>query len=333
MTFRVAVADNDIAFACEADETILEAAERAGFTLPYSCRKGLCSTCFGDLVAGDALIRGKGAVSGPRADAVFCQTRPRSDLMIRPARIQQGGPPPRRTLDARIFRMRRLAPDVWHLHLRFANGVRAGFVAGQYLRVFLDDGDSRNFSMANPPRDNDGVELHVREVPGGRFSQEMLSRLTAGDHLKVEMPYGTFGLDRASDAPANLLASGTGFAPFVSIIKDQIARGETRPLHLYWGARTERDLYLDALPRRWAAAYPWFSYTPVLSEPDVDWAGRRGLVHAAVLADHPDLSGHDVYACGNPLMVSAAQADFADAGLPGARFHKDAFVPSGEVAA
>lgn len=329
--FRISVAETDIAFACAPEESVLEAAERAGFTLPYSCRKGLCSTCFGDLVEGDAVIRGKGAVTGPRADATFCQTRPRSDLVIRPAWIQQGGPPPRRTLTARLFRMSQLAPDVWHLHLRFPNGIRAAFAAGQYLRILLDDGDSRNFSMANPPRENDGVELHVRQVPGGRFSEDMLGQLAPGSQLVVELAYGTFGLDPEREEPAILLASGTGFAPFSAIIRDQIARGGQRPLHLYWGARTERDLYLDALLRRWTATYAWLSYTPVLSAPDAPWAGRHGLVHAAVLADHPDLRAHDVYACGNPLMISAAQVDFAAAGLPDARFHSDAFVPSGEI--
>ncbi|MCH6164144.1 NAD(P)H-flavin reductase [Pseudonocardia alaniniphila] len=215
--------------------------------------------------------------------------------------------------------------------LRFPAGIRVKFRAGQYLTVRLPGGDTRNYSMANPPHQNDGALLHVRRVPGGRFSGELLDGLTKGDTLTVELPFGEFALDHDSDRPVVLVATGTGFAPVKSMVEDQIKRSGDRRLHLYWGARSREDLYLAELPGRWAEKHDWFSFTPVLSRPDPAWPGRSGYVHRAVLADHADLGSHDVYACGNPDMTAAARADFAAAGLDPDRFFCDAFVASGDA--
>jgi CDP-4-dehydro-6-deoxyglucose reductase/3-phenylpropionate/trans-cinnamate dioxygenase ferredoxin reductase subunit len=200
------------------------------------------------------------------------------------------------------------------------------------LQVIMADGDRRNFSMANAARHNDGAELHVRHVAGGKFSAEMLSKLSVGEALQVEIPYGDFYL-RAAVRPVILLASGTGFAPIKSIIETSIHAANRRPMHLYWGARRPEDIYLADLPGRWAQRLPWFSFTPVLSEPSACWRSRTGLLHDAVREDHADLAHADVYACGNPLMVSAAQQAFTeDHGLPEAQFFADAFVASGPSA-
>ncbi|NMI01720.1 2Fe-2S iron-sulfur cluster-binding protein [Pseudonocardia acidicola] len=330
MTHDVRVAGTEIVFGCEPDETVLDAAERAGFTMPYSCRKGVCSTCEGGLTAGAADVRGRGGIDGPADGVLLCQTRPRSDLEIAPQRIARREPPARKTVTAKVHKITHPAADVAVLQLRFPTGVRAKFRAGQYLTVALPDGDSRNYSMANPPHRNDGALLHVRRVPGGRFSGELLDSLAKGDTLQVELPFGEFSLDHESDRPVVLVATGTGFAPVQSIVEDQIKRGEDRPLHLYWGARRHEDLYFADLAEQWADRHDWFSFTPVLSAAGAGWAGSTGHVHHAVLADHPDLRHHEVYACGNPAMTAAARAEFVGtAGLPADRFFCDAFVPSG----
>jgi CDP-4-dehydro-6-deoxyglucose reductase/3-phenylpropionate/trans-cinnamate dioxygenase ferredoxin reductase subunit len=262
----------------------------------------------------------------------MCRSQPRTDLTIRPKRLERIDIFRRKTITARIFRLARPAPDITILTLRFPIGLRAPFKAGQYLQVVMEDGDRRNFSMANAARDNDGAELHVRHVPGGKFSTLMLARLSVGDPLPVELPFGDFYL-RPSGRSVVLLASGTGFAPIKSIIETSIHAGERRPMHLYWGARRIEDIYLAEAAARWAVRHPWFSFTRVLSEPFASWTGRTGLVHDAVREDHKDLCGADVYACGNPLMVSAAQAYFtAGHGLPEAQFFADAFVESGPSA-
>jgi CDP-4-dehydro-6-deoxyglucose reductase/3-phenylpropionate/trans-cinnamate dioxygenase ferredoxin reductase subunit len=332
MTFTVRVADSEISFPCEPREFVLDAAERAGYSMPSSCRKGACNTCEAGLLEGEVEQRGRGRRTGRDGLALMCRSQPRADITIRPKRFERIDIFRRKTITARIFRLARPAPDVTMLALRFPIGLRAPFKAGQYLQVVLDDDDRRNFSMANAARDNDGAELHIRHVPGGTFSVKTLSGLSAGDALQVELPYGDFYL-RASERPVILLASGTGFAPIKSIIETAIHAGNSRPMHLYWGARTREDIYLAELPSRWAARLSWFSFTPVLSEPSSSWTGRTGLVHDSVREDRNDLSGHEIYACGNPLMVSAAQTHFtAGHGLPDAQFFADAFVESGTSA-
>jgi NAD(P)H-flavin reductase/ferredoxin len=329
MTFTVSIDQSDITFGCETCETVLDAAERAGYSLPYSCRKGACSSCEGSLRDGVVRI-GAGEVAAPKADVLFCQAKPLSDILIDPKRIERHDPEARKTIGASVYRMTRPVDDVAILQLRFPAGIRARFKAGQYLRIAMPDGDTRNFSMANPPHQGDGAQLHIRRVPGGRFSEGVLATLRPGDQLEVELPYGDFYLRTGSDRPIVCLATGTGIAPLKSMIEDLIKRGNKRPVQLYWGGRRRQDLYLAELAAKWAARVAWFAVTPVLSEPDADWQGATGLVHRAVLKDCSDLSGAQVYACGNPLMIRHARRDFeTSARLPADQFFADPFVPSG----
>lgn len=334
MSFTITIANSGIAFDCAPNETVLDASERAGYSIPYSCRKGVCSSCAGELVSGQAMVRGQGVCTGPTSDVLLCQARPQSDLEILPTRIRSTQIIERKVFTAKVRKIERPAPNVAVIHLRLPIGRRAIFQAGQYLRVLMSDGDSRNYSMANPPQKNDEVELHIRHVPGGRFSEDILARLDKTSTLDLELPYGEFSLSDASDRPAILIATGTGFAPMKSIIENNIRLGSTRPLHLYWGANTEADLYLIELARGWAETHAWFSFTPVVSNPSPQWSGRTGLVHRAAQADHPDMSGLEVYACGAPVMIESAQRDFrADSKLSDDAFFSDAFVPSGDVGA
>jgi NAD(P)H-flavin reductase len=329
MTFQVDIEESAIAFGCEAGETVLDAAERAGYSLPYSCRKGICSTCEAGLRRGK-VTSGAKQMAGPAHDVLLCQAKPQTDIVIHPKRIDRHDPTARKKITASVYRVSRPADDVFTLMLRFPAGIRARFRAGQYLRVTMPDGDTRNFSMASAPRESDGVHLHIRRIPGGQFSEGVLTGLAKGDKLGIEIPYGEFYLRTGSDKPIVCLATGTGFAPIKSIIEDLIARGNTRRVRLYWGGRRQQDLYLQKLTDKWAARLPWFAFTPVLSEPDADWNGDAGLVHQAVLRDIPDLSGWQVYACGNPLMIRNAERDFRDlGGLPDGQFFADPFVSSG----
>jgi NAD(P)H-flavin reductase len=311
---------------------VLDAAQRAGLEIPFSCRKGVCGTCKGRVVsgevrafAGDAL----GAAERAEGQALFCNARPRSDLVIAPRSISKADPFARKVVNARVFRPQRLASDVMLLHLRFPAGVRVRFKAGQHLNLILNNGERRDFSMANPPRESDGAQLHVRHVPGGAFTSYVFDGLKRGDILMAEVPFGDFTL-RASEKPILFVAGSTGFAPIKSMIEDMAAKGIARDITLYWGARRLEGLYSD-LPAKWAAQNPRFKYIPVLSE--VSEQGiRHGLVHRAVLEDHPDLSRFQVYACGVPVMTEAARREFLAAGLPADEFFTDAFVTRAEVA-
>lgn len=331
MTFEISVEDSDISFACNENESVLSAAERAGYAIPYSCRKGVCSSCEGWLSKGSVRQRSD-EITGPAGRVLFCTATPQSDLVVRPRRIQRSDPLARKRITARVFRLSRPADDVAVLQLRFPASVRAKFKAGQYLRIKTPDGDERSFSMANAPQESDGVQLHIRHVPGGAFSEQVLASLHLNDKLEIEVPFGDFYIREGDETPYVLVATGTGFAPLRSIIDDMIRRRRKQnEVRLYWGGRGRADLYMAEACERWARRYPWFTFIPVLSEPDPDWKGRRGLVHRAVLDDIPDLSGWRVYACGNPMMIQAARGEFRTlGGLPEGCFYADAFVPSGQ---
>jgi NAD(P)H-flavin reductase/ferredoxin len=333
MTFTISVAGTDHCFPCEPEESVLDAAQRAGLEIPYSCRKGVCGTCKGHLIAGEARAYAGDAL-GPaeRAEGLvlFCNTRPRSDLVIAPRSISKADPLACKTVTARVFRLQRLAEDVMLVHLRFPAGIRVRFKAGQHLNLILDNGERRDFSMANPPRESDGAQLHIRHVAGGAFTDYVFGALKRGDHLKLEIPFGDFTL-RESNKPILFVAGSTGFAPIKSMIEDAFIRGVERDMTLYWGARQRSGLYSE-LPERWRAAHARFAYVPVLS--DAEEPGiRRGLVHQAALADHPTLAPFQAYVCGVPAMTNAARRDFLAAGLPADEFYCDAFTTKADIAA
>jgi NAD(P)H-flavin reductase len=276
--------------------------------------------------AGDAL----GSAERAEGLVLFCNARPRSDLVIKPRSIGKADPFARKTTTARVFRLVRLADDVMLVHLRFPAGIRVRFKAGQHLNLILDNGERRDFSMANPPRESDGVQLHIRHVPGGAFTGYVFNELKRGDHLPLEIPFGDFTL-RESDKPMLFVAGSTGFAPIASIVEDMFIRGIERDMTLYWGARLRSGLYSD-LPEHWQDKHPRFKYVPVIS--DVEEPGiRHGLVHQAVLADHPALAAFQAYVCGVPAMTNAARRDFLAAGLPEDEFFCDAFTTKADVVA
>jgi NAD(P)H-flavin reductase/ferredoxin len=333
MTFQICVASSEFRFPCEPNESVLDAAQRAGLEIPFSCRKGVCGTCKGRVLSGEVRAYAGDALSAAERDAghaLFCNARPRSDLVIAPRSISKADPFARKTVPARVFRLQRLAGDVMLVHLRFPAGIRVKFKAGQHLNLILDNGERRDFSMANPPRESDGAQLHIRHVPGGAFTGYVFEGLKRGDVLKAEIPFGDFAL-HDGDEPILFVAGSTGFAPIKSMVEDMMMRSIERDMTLYWGARRLEGLYSD-LPARWAAKSPRFRYVPVLS--DVPERGiRHNLVHRAVLQDHPRLDGFQVYACGVPVMTEAARTEFIAAGLPEDQFFADAFVTRAEVAA
>jgi NAD(P)H-flavin reductase len=230
--------------------------------------------------------------------------------------------------EARVTALERLSADVMLVRLTLPNDERLAFSAGQYINVLLPDGARRAFSFANPPHDNAPIELHVRLIPGGRFTTFVFEQLKVGDVLKFEGPFGRFTL-REGAKPILLVAGATGFAPVKSILEDAFRRGVQRPMHLYWGVRRRADLYMLELAQRWQREHPSFTVTPVLSEDlESDWTGRRGLVHEAMLADYPDLTGHEVYVCGSVKMVETAVPAFFERGLDEDACVSDAFLPS-----
>ncbi len=220
-----------------------------------------------------------------------------------------------------------LSKDVIRLKLSLPGQDRLDFIAGQYLNIVLDDGRRRAFSFANAPHDNDLIELHVRRIPGGLFTSYVFTALRVGDTLELEGPFGQFTL-RDSDKPILFVAGATGFAPVKSIVEDAFHRGIKRPMHLYWGVRERDDLYMLDLAERWQREHANFRVTPVLSGTAESWPGRKGLVHQVMLADWPDIGGHEVYVCGSVQMVEAAVPALFAHGLDREACISDAFIPA-----
>lgn len=333
MFYHVTVQPSGHEFQVGENEAVLDAALREkGSTLPYGCRNGNCGSCMGTILSGavdypDGRPSGLSEREQAEGKALLCQARPCSDLVIEAREVKTSGDIVVKTLPCRVEKRELLAQDVMRLYLKLPNNERLQFLAGQYIDILLADGRRRSFSLAHPPHADDLLELHVRQVPGGFFTGYVFERMKDKALLRFQGPLGTFFLREDSPRPILLIGGGTGFAPLKGILEHAFHIGLERSLHLYWGARAKADLYLDAMPRRWAAEHPYFRYTPVLSEPRLEeaWEGRTGWVHEAVAADYPDLSGYAVYMSGPPPMIEAAKRTFAAQGLPVEQLFYDSF--------
>jgi len=332
MSYQVTLQPSGHSFTAEPDQTLLAAADAAGLSLPYGCRNGACSVCKvtvlqGQVDHGDSQEWGLPAEQRAAGKALLCCAKARSDLVLETKEVKVNRDIPVKTLPCRVQRMERLAPDVMALWLKLPANERLQFLAGQYIEFILKDGGRRAFSLANAPHGDETLEVHVRLIPGGQFTGHVFEGMKEKDILRFEGPMGTFFLREDSAKPVILLAGGTGFAPVKALVEHAIHSKTARPIHLYWGSKDKAGLYLPDLPAQWAAEHANISFVPVLSEPAAAdaWTGRTGLVHKAVLEDFADLSGFQVYACGAPVMIDAAQKDFAAAGLPEDEFFADSF--------
>ena len=327
-------------FQVEDGEAVLAAALRQGLVLPYGCKNGACGTCKGKIVSGTVdfgVYQPKALPDEDKArgKALFCQAKPLSDLVIEARTIGAAKGIEVKMLPCRVQKLERLADDVMVLHLKLPANEKLVFLAGQFIEFLLKDGSRRSFSMANAPHDAEPLQLHVRHVAGGQFTDHVFGKMKERDILRFEGPLGTFFLREDSTKPIVFVASGTGFAPIKSIIEAAVKKGLTRPMTLYWGGRRPKDLYMNALAEGWAAQGA-LKYVPVISAalPEDGWPGRSGFVHRAVMEDFPDLSGHQVYACGVPVMVDAARQDFTSrCRLPEDEFYADSFTTQADAPA
>lgn len=351
MTHTVRLHPSGKTFEVDGEASILEQALQAGIVLPYGCKNGACGSCKTQVLSGSFVQdphqpQALTAAEQARGIALICRARASSDLELQARVVAAVGDIPIRKMPCRVAAIERLAPDVIRLELQLPATERLQYLAGQYIDLMLKDGVRRSYSMATAPGVASTIELHVRHLPGGRFSDALFGvsepPIKVRDILRLEGPLGTFFLREDSRAPVILLASGTGFAPIKALVEQYRLKLEAsggamaaRPMTLYWGGRRPVDLYHDALCQEWARSIEGFRYVPVVSDalPEDGWSGRTGFVHRAVIEDHADLSGHEVYACGAPIVVDSARHDFsAEGGLPVDAFHADAFTTAADLA-
>lgn len=337
MSYKARLVPSDRRFAVSNEDTVLEAALKAGISLPYSCRSGSCGSCRCQLLSGEVTYPegrpiGLSDTEAENGAVLACRAHPESDLVLEAQELSRLTEVTIKTLPARVMQMQRLNHDVMQVLLKLPAVENLDFLAGQYIDILLRDGTRRSFSLANPPSDNEQLELHIRHVPGGQFTTAVFEEMKEKSLVRVQGPLGSFFLREDSDRPIIFVAGGTGFAPIKAIVEQAIDNGIGRPMHFYWGVRDVADLY-SGLPRQWEEMLPNFRFTPVLSEAGADWKGRRGWVHEAVLEDYPDPVGHDIYMAGPPPMVEAGNAAFTAAGLPETQLYYDSFDFAPEVQA
>jgi CDP-4-dehydro-6-deoxyglucose reductase len=335
MTFTITVQPSGRAFQADASETLLAAGIRQGIGLPYGCKDGACGSCKCKLLSGSVQhgahqAKALSAEEEAAGYVLTCCGTAQSDVVLESRQVTEAGAFPIKKMPVRVSSLTRASHDVMVLRLQLPAADAFQYHAGQYVEFLLRDGERRSYSMANAPHTQAAgpqMELHIRHMPGGKFTDPVFSTMKEKDILRIEGPYGSFYLREDSDKPVVLLASGTGFAPIKAILEHMVHKGITRPATLYWGGRRPADLYQSAWIEEQLKVMPNLRYVPVVSDalPEDGWSGRTGFVHQAVLQDQPDLSGHEVYACGAPVVVESARRDYVAAGLPEEAFFADAF--------
>jgi len=346
LQYQVELKKSGRTFTVEEDETVLEAAIRQGVQLPYGCKNGACGSCKGKVLKGkmehgDHSQSALSTLDETAGATLLCCAHPKSNVLIDVREIQGGGDIPVRKVPCRVQAIAYPSDDVAILQLQLPASERFQFLAGQYLEFLLKDNKRRAYSIASAPHQEGPIELHIRHLPGGLFTDALFGQGADGksikekDILRFEGPQGSFFLREDTQKPIIFLASGTGFAPIKSILLHMREKKIDRQVYFYWGGRRPKDLYMDTLCQEFASTIPRFHYIPVVSEaqPDDHWTGRTGFVHHAVMADFPDLSAFQVYACGAPIVIQSAQTDFVEqCGLPEDEFYADSFTSEADLA-
>ncbi|TWO72311.1 CDP-6-deoxy-delta-3,4-glucoseen reductase [Caenimonas sedimenti] len=331
--FQITVQPSGRGFMANGGEAILQAAIRQGIGLPYGCKDGACGSCKckkleGTVVHGAHQSKALSAEEEANGFILTCCGVPRTDVVLESRQVTDESAFPIKKMPSRVTSLEKVSHDVMIVKLQLPANDTMRYHAGQYIEFILRDGARRSYSMGNAPHNGPGVELHIRHMPGGKFTDHVFSAMKEKEILRVEGPFGSFYLREDSDKPMVLLASGTGFAPIKALIEHLQFRGSQRPATLYWGGRRPLDLYMDAWVQDRLAEMPQLKYVPVISNalPEDNWTGRTGFVHKAVMEDFPDLSGYQVYACGAPVVVDSARAEYTErCRLPAEEFFADSF--------
>jgi CDP-4-dehydro-6-deoxyglucose reductase len=344
MSFNITVQPSGRAFTANSEETLLAAGLRQGIGLPYGCKDGACGSCkckkiSGEITHGPHQDKALSAQEEANGLVLTCCAHAHSDVVLESRQVTEEGAFPIKKMPVRVISLEKKSHDVMVIKLQLPANDVMKFHAGQYVDFLLRDGDRRSYSMGNAPHTlvegAPAIELHIRHMPGGKFTDHVFGAMKEKEIQRIEGPQGSFYLREDSDKPLVFLASGTGFAPIKAMLEHMQHKAITRPVTLYWGGRRPGDLYLNDWVQAQLALMPNLRYVPVISDalPEDSWLGRTGFVHQAVLQDTPDLSAYQVYACGAPIVVDSARSAYTAAGLPSDEFYADSFTSAADKAA
>lgn len=340
-SYQVTLEPSGRSFSVPADKTILAAAIDLGISLPYGCRDGACGSCKCQKNSGDVTqsTYSSKALTQEELEAgmiLTCRSYPMSDVVLHAPQVTLEGEILIKKMPVRVKTLERLSSDVMRFVLQLPTSEEFAYRPGQYLDFLLPSGVRRSYSMATMEAKDQLVELHLRHMPGGVFTDRVFAAMQEREILRIEGPFGSFYLRKNSHKPIVFVVSGTGFAPVKAILEQLQELESPRPVLLYWGGKRPADLYLRSWVEEQLTKMTHWHFVPVLSDalPEDNWSGRTGYVHQAVADDFSDLSGFQVYACGNPAMVSAAHEAYTkECNLPSAQFFSDQFTSAADLAA
>lgn len=328
MALNIVLRPSGVSFSCQEEERILDAALRQNFTLEHSCGTGQCGACKAKVLEGEVEFVDSFSVLTEEEKAeniiLTCTSRAKTSLQLDAEYFPELANIVKKTVPCKIADMQFPTADAAILRLRLPPTASFSYLPGQYLDL-IASGITRSYSIASAAVENNQLELHIRKVVGGQFSEMVFGSFKPEQLLRLHGPHGSFFI-RSGDRPLIFLAGGTGFAPVKAMVESLIASHDARPIHIYWGQRTVESIYSE-LPAQWARDYPHIQAHVVVSD-DATWSERQGFVHEAVVADFPDMSGVEVYACGSAAMISVAKNAFIQQGLEEKAFHSDAFLPA-----
>jgi len=333
MSYQLTIEPLGQTITIEDGQTILDASLRAGIYLPHACCHGLCATCKiqvvdGEIEHGEASNFALMDYEREEGKCLACCAIPSSDLVIE-AEIDEDPDAlflPVRDFIGKVSQIVDLTPTIKAIHLELDHEMR--FQAGQYINLFLPDGEqSRAFSIANPPEDNQSVkklELNIRMVPGGKATTWIHQQLKVGESVKIAGPYGRFFVRKSTAKPSLFMAGGSGLSSPRSMIHDLLNEGSDHPITLVYGARNLSELYYHNEFLEMSRKYSNFTYVPALSDEvkELPWDGFNGYVHDAAKAHFSnDFREMKAYLCGPPVMIEACIATL----MQGRLFERDIY--------
>ena len=317
-----------------AGHTILETALAAGIDYPHGCQSGNCGSCKSHLIEGEVAMSpySEFALAEEEKDRgliLACRSVPGSDCTVQPVDPEDAAVHASRRLECRVAAIEHATHDIRILQLDILSGGPFDYTAGQYVVLTFAGLPPRDFSLASTPGAAQ-LEFQIRLAPGGLVTTHVMEELAVGDPVQLGGPMGTAHYRKNHRGPILLLAGGTGLAPIKAIVESALAAGARQDMFLYFGARSERDLYLEDHFKELARRHPNLTYVVVLSEPGGATDRRTGFLADAVAADFTGFDGFKAYLAGPPVMVESCTQALKARGLHRMDCHADAFYTEAE---